>query len=56
MPGYIWVQMFCAVKGWQHHPGNKQPLTTAECARIADEMFDEYMKRSSRWDGWQQPQ
>lgn len=56
MDGYVWVQMFCSVKGWQHHPGNKHALTTAQCASVADEMFSEYLKRKSIWDGWQQQQ
>lgn len=51
MDAYVWVQMFCAVKGWQHHPGTKQPLTTEQCARIADEMYREYETRKPQWDG-----
>lgn len=46
---------FCAVKGWQYHPGNRDQanLTTAESARIADHMLDEYLRREESWDGWQ---
>lgn len=51
---YVWVQMFCAVKGWQYHPGNRDKLTTADAARIADEMLDEYITRRTTWDGWPQ--
>lgn len=42
---YVWVQFFCAVKGWQYHPGTKDKLTTRECAKIADEMLEEYLWR-----------
>lgn len=43
---YVWTQFFCSVKGWQHHPGNKTPLSTHECAKIADDMMDEFRDRT----------
>lgn len=56
MDAYVWVQMFCAVQGWQYHPGNKNRLSITEAAMIADEMYFEYVirKGTNRWDGWQQ--
>lgn len=50
-----WAMFFTAVKSWQYHPGNKTPLTTAECAEIADGMLAQLIKREDTWDGWQQP-
>lgn len=49
----IWSLYFMSVKGWQYHPGNKAPLTTADCARIADEMLDTYLSRleDDKWPG-----
>lgn len=53
-----WCMFFSAVKGWQYHPGNlnyQRTLSTAECARIADEMLDQYRDREDEtWAGWQQ--
>lgn len=47
-----WVMFFCAVKGWQHHPGTRIPLTTKQCAAIADDMAVEYLQREQeQWDG-----
>lgn len=49
-----WTMFFTAVKSWQYHPGNKTPLTTAQCAEIADEMIAESLQRAKIWAGWQQ--
>lgn len=50
-----WVMFYCAVKGWQYHPGAKERLSTHECAQVADNMLDEYMTREEAgWAGWQQ--
>lgn len=40
-----WCMFFTAVKSWQYHPGTKAPLSTEECAQIADEMLAELQKR-----------
>lgn len=41
----IWAMFFTSVCSMQEHPGVKVPKTMEECARIADLMFDEYLKR-----------
>lgn len=47
-----WTMFFTAVKSWQYHPGNSRyektkdfPLSTGQCAAVADEMLLELDKR-----------
>lgn len=52
-----WAMFFATVKSFQYHPGHNRegsakPLTTAECARVADDMMDEYKQREEiQWPG-----
>lgn len=46
-----WVICYSTVVGWQYHPRVDKPLSLEECAKVADEMVEQYAKRRS--DLWQ---
>lgn len=51
-PAYVWSMFFCSIQGWQYHPGNKNPRSIADCAKLADLMFREYADRNGvLWPG-----
>lgn len=48
---HIWSMFYSSVVSMQFHPGTKEPLDMAECARMADAMFEEFLKREVVWRG-----
>lgn len=47
----MWWIAYCSVHSFQFHPGCKSPLSAAESARVADDMFHELLKREASWRG-----
>lgn len=47
----VWAMLFSSILGFQHHPGNKLPLSVEDCAKLADVAYGEYLNRVTLWRG-----